>query len=429
MARWTYNKCVAIAKERYAAYVKQESERTAGFIGGVYEAEEYLAPNAKECTQKFVNEAAFSAEEYLYVKKTPYDVRDEGKRDFFKALNSTIEAMKVVGFKKFDMHFRSKKAESESIVINAKHWKNGRIAYSAFGKELLRSAEPLPDDLIYDTRLVKKRSGRYYLCVLSPLEIRSENQAPVSGNRTIEDGILAIDPGVRTFAASYSPSGKTFEWGSKDIGRLYRLCLCMDKIQSKTTKKYVEHKNKASQYEWRTIPMRARLRYKMRRAMRRMRFKMRNLVDELHKKLVLWIVRHFKFVLYPDFSSKGMVQRIHRRIGSKTVRNMLTWSHGRFKQRLLNKTREHPWCNVIVCDEHYTSMTCGRCGFLHRKLGSNKTFACPRCHAVMDRDLNAARNILLRYVTLNREKLFSAGNEGKGPQPFLDPAWGLTHPK
>jgi putative transposase len=50
-----------------------------------------------------------------------------------------------------------------------------------------------------------------------------------------------------------------------------------------------------------------------------------------------------------------MVKRGNRRIGSKTARAMLTWSHYRFRQRLINKQREHPWCNVIICDEHFTA--------------------------------------------------------------------------
>ncbi|RHZ56817.1 hypothetical protein Glove_396g67 [Diversispora epigaea] len=64
-------------------------------------------------------------------------------------------------------------------------------------------------------------------------------------------------------------------------------------------------------------------------------------------------------------------------------------------------TREYPWCKVVICDKHYTSKICGNCGYLHQKLGSNKTFKCPQCQIEMDRDINAARNILLRYLTLN----------------------------
>jgi len=139
----------------------------------------------------------------------------------------------------------------------------------------------------------------------------------------------------------------------------------------------------------------------MQRAGRRIRKKIRNLVDEVHKKFTKWLVEGYHIILLPEFQTQKMVKRANRRIGRKTARAMLGWSHYRFKQRLLNKTREYPWCKVISCDEHFTSRTCGNCGFLHQKLGSSKTFKCPKCKVEMDRDINAARNILLRYLTLN----------------------------
>ena len=76
---------------------------------------------------------------------------------------------------------------------------------------------------------------------------------------------------------------------------------------------------------------------------------------------------------------------------------MLLWSHYRFRQRLLNKSREHS-CKVIVCDEAYTSKTCGECGILNGRLGGSKVFKCETCKAQFDRDANGARNILLRYL-------------------------------
>jgi len=78
---------------------------------------------------------------------------------------------------------------------------------------------------------------------------------------------------------------------------------------------------------------------------------------------------------------------------------MLTWAHYRFRHRLLQKAELHPWCQIIVCDEAYTSKTCGACGTLNQKLGSNKTFKCAACGCEADRDISAARNILLRYLT------------------------------
>jgi putative transposase len=168
----------------------------------------------------------------------------------------------------------------------------------------------------------------------------------------------------------------------------------MDNLQSRWSQKEITH----------------RKRYRLKRAARRIRQKIRNLIDEVHTKLTKWIVEQYHFILLPEFATSRMVKRGNRRIRSKTARAMLGWAHYRFKFILQDKTREYPWCKVVICDEHYTSKTCGRCGFLHYKLGSNKIFKCPQCRIEIDRDVNAARNILLRYLTLhcNRADVSSA---------------------
>ena len=67
--------------------------------------------------------------------------------------------------------------------------------------------------------------------------------------------------------------------------------------------------------------------------------------------------------------------------------------------RIKLKTKaEERGCTVLFCSEHYTSKTCGKCGSLDVKLGSNKTFQCRTCNVTIDRDVNAARNIMLRAM-------------------------------
>jgi putative transposase len=68
--------------------------------------------------------------------------------------------------------------------------------------------------------------------------------------------------------------------------------------------------------------------------------------------------------------------------------------------RLKEVAERFTWCHVIETREPYTSKTCGNCGHLNDKLGSNKIFNCPSCAYCADRDANGARNILLRYLTV-----------------------------
>lgn len=169
--------------------------------------------------------------------------------------------------------------------------KAGRFYPTFFGEEPIKAAEPLPEQLEYDCRLQKTNLGEFYLCIPKPLEIKSDNQAPEFP--TYEEGIVSIDPGVRTFATAYTPSGYVAEWGKRDEKRLFRLCLHVDKLQS----------------EWSLPTTRHRKRYRLKRAAKRVRRKIKNLVDELHKKLCNWIVNGFNLVLLPKFNAHEMSEK------------------------------------------------------------------------------------------------------------------------
>jgi transposase len=154
--------------------------------------------------------------------------------DLLKAYASGF-ARKKNDKKAFKLSFRSRKlAFQESIVIHHKHWKHKQGEY-AFLHEI-HSAEELPDDLCYDSRLVlERRTNAYYLCIPMPLEVKSENQAPTNKR------IIALDPGVRTFMTSYDPSGESIEFAAQDIGHIYRLCHRLDDLNSRWDDKEVRH--------------------------------------------------------------------------------------------------------------------------------------------------------------------------------------------
>ena len=133
--------------------------------------------------------------------------------------------------------------------------------------------------------------------------------------------------------------------------------------------------------------------------MLRIHKKIRCLVNDCHYKLAKWLCENYCIILLLKFRTQGMVWREQRCIGSKTAQAMCTWSHFRFWQHLIHKSREYSWCQVIMCTEEYTSKTCGSCGYIHKKLGGSKEFCCPQCKINLDRDINGARNILLRYLT------------------------------
>ena len=70
----------------------------------------------------------------------------------------------------------------------------------------------------------------------------------------------------------------------------------------------------------------------------------------------------------------------------------------KFRTRLIETASFYPSVTIKSGSEAYTSKQCGQCGFINDKLGSNEVFLCPKCGASADRDVHAARNILLRHL-------------------------------
>ena len=140
------------------------------------------------------------------------------------------------------------------------------------------------------------------------------------------------------------------------------------------------------------------------RATLRANRKVRCLVDELHRKLALWLCRSFRTIIIPVFATQQMVTHKQGRtaLRPKTSRAMCTWSHYRFRTNLKHKAKCFPGVSVIETTEQYTSKTCGACGQLNHDLREEKTFVCDACGFVCDRDFNAARNILIRYLTVKQ---------------------------
>ena len=77
---------------------------------------------------------------------------------------------------------------------------------------------------------------------------------------------------------------------------------------------------------------------------------------------------------------------------------MPSWGHCTFRKLLLDKTRKYPSCLVYLVNEAYTQ-NLRVLGTINNMLRSSETFICPNCKSRFNRDINAARNILLRYLT------------------------------
>lgn len=246
----------------------------------------------------------------------------------------------------------------------------------------------------HECRLVYDRGRRSFALHVPLPRTRTWHREPAQPQEAEcapEPRVVALDPGVRTFLTGYSPGpdqGEVLEIAPREAatrlcaiaGRLDHVSAAMDAPETKT---------------------------KRRQRLRRVRFrlfsKLKHLVDDVHWKAAHYLCTAFDVLLLPTFGTQDMVRKQRtdgswkRKIGKNTSRRMLLWAHYRFRQRLIERAKHHGKTIVLV-NEAYTSMTCTCCGALHRTLGASKVFWCPGCDVKLDRDVNGARNILLRNV-------------------------------
>jgi len=154
--------------------------------------------------------------------------------------------------------------------------------------------------------------------------------------------MIASDPGIRTFMAGYSPRCGLLQVVRGDAVRIYHLAYALDRLHSKWSQKGVEYGK----------------RWRMRKAGAKMSAKTHRLVQDLHEKLTKFLYTNFSIIL-PKFQTFTLIHQRKRKFKARTARAMATGSYYRFRQRLLQKSREYLSCRVIIVNEAYTSKTYG----------------------------------------------------------------------
>ena len=294
-----------------------------------------------------------------WLKEVPYQIKSIAIRDCCQAVSKAKKKFKQSG--KFqEVKFRSKKRGDNNLFIPQSAVSENGVYHTLLGK--LKTAEPLWKPT-HDCRVVLQ-NGRYFVTI--PIDVaikRPDNQ---------RFSVCALDCGVRTFQTVFSKE-LILKVGEHDFQRIFRYCYALDKLVSRKKK---ERSNRFNN------------------AMKRIRWKVRDLIDEIHNKLALTLCRLFDVVYIPTFETHDMVSKLKH----KTSRAMLGWAHYRFKMKLKSKAEECS-CKIIDCTEEYTSKTCGNCG-TENQIGGKEVWTCKHCGCVHDRDINGARNILFKQMFL-----------------------------
>ncbi len=291
----------------------------------------------------------------------PQRIREHAMSDACDAVkNAKLKYKKTKQYQ--EVKFRAKRDLVQSFGFDACSLKQDFVFGSHRFKLDFKATEAFQTEL-EGTRVIREGS-RYFVIVPQ----RVSYQQPE--NQRIDT--VSLDPGVRTFMAFYSEvlHGKI---GEGDFQRIYRLCLHLDRLMSSISKSKCKQKRR------------------LKKAAERMRWRVYDLIDDLHKKVANYLVRTFNRILIPAFETSQMVTKLVSRVS----RSMLTFGHYRFKEYLKSRGQQ-AGCEVLEVNEAYTSKTCSYCGTQH-KISSKKRMKCG-CGTDVDRDLNGARGIYLRAL-------------------------------
>jgi IS605 OrfB family transposase len=120
-------------------------------------------------------------------------------------------------------------------------------------------------------------------------------------------------------------------------------------------------------------------------------YKKEHLINELHWKTINDILNTNDVICYGNINSHNIVKNSNNKHLNRAANDLKFYKFRQkleYKASILNK-------KLILVNEAYTSKTCSFCGCIYN-VKESKVYKCSKCQNIIDRDINAAKNILLK---------------------------------
>ena len=346
--RFVYNNCLAYKKDNY----EKEKESIS--------------------SSETIKHIVTLKNDYVFLKDVHSKVLQQSVRDLNQAYDSFFKLHK--GYPKFKSKHNNKQScrfpKDAIIGING-----NRISLIKTLKDILFKCSRKDEkylnknqDKISSITLTKLPSNQFYLSVLidKPNEIRPANNNAVGIDLGIKDFVITSDGEV--FNNLHFKKSK-----SDKIKRLQR--------QLSRKQKGSNNRNKA--------------RIRLAKAYKKINDKKQHYLHQVSNTLI----NENQVICMEDLNVKGMLRN------HKLAESIQEMNFGEFKRILEYKAN---WYNrkIVYVDRFYpSSKTCHNCGYINKQLKlSDRQWICPNCGEIIERDYNAALNILdegLRIIGLS----------------------------
>jgi transposase len=222
--------------------------------------------------------------------------------------------------------------------------------------------------------ITKTKDQKYSIRIIN---LKSYINFPLTDNINV----VSIDPGVKTPFTCFDPSGKVFKISTGKSNILYELVDERNKFvlrRNNLINLSPEERKAYGKCSKKIRKMSIRILNKER--------KINNSRKEFHYQVIKYLIERYTIILIPELNIID------------DEKNICIWGHFSFRKRLIKKARESNCCSVIIVDESFTTKTCGKCGTLN-EVCSKSIFICSKCKIKLDRDVNASRNIFIKYLS------------------------------
>lgn len=367
---------------------KQIIHKTIGVCRYIYNF--YLAHNKEiyETEKRFVSGTDFSKwlnneyipnnKDYRWIKEvSSKSVKQSimnGEKSFKRFFKGQSRFPKFKKKNKSDVKMYFVKTDAKAIIPCERH----RIKIPTLGWIKFKEKGYIPTN--YNTHTIKSgtvsiKAGRYYVSVL--VEEQEQNQPQLN------DFGIGIDLGIKDFAIC--SNGNTYKNINK-TNQVKKLQKKLKREQRSLSRKYEDYK-KLNKNE-REVATRQNIQ-KQKLKVQRLHHRLDNMRTDYINKVISELVKTKPmWITIEDLNVKGMMK--NRRL-SKAIAQQKFFE---FRIKLQNK------CNKLgvelrVVNRFYpSSKTCHNCGCIKSDLKlSDRTYICPECGYVEDRDLNASLNL------------------------------------
>ena len=313
-------------------------------------------------------------DEYFYLNDAHSKVLQQSMQDLNKAFDNFFKSLKKnksVGYPKFKLkHDNKQSCRFPSDIFNRASYKCDKIKGNRI--TLIKQLSDMhfkcskrdekylnkKQQYIRSVTLSKTSSNKYYLSIL--IDYQQVKYKPI-------DTVVGLDLGIKDFCVDSNGNryeNKHFYKNSEKRLKFLQKCLSRKQKGSK-------NRNKA--------------RIKLAKLHEKITNRRNNYLHQISSMLV----NENQVICIEDLNVKGMMKNHHL---AKAIQDLGLYE---FRRQLEYKCQFYGRQLVVINRFYPSSKTCHECGFINSKLALNdREWICPVCGKYIDRDYNAALNIL-----------------------------------